>query len=713
METPEDNSLSRADSHRPSEPEPDRHGPSHRADTHTADDSEPHRAGPSHAQEHEHLQTTNQPETTPPRRLGGPSEDEKATLLKLPSNSIMLNASGTTYMPWALSMGVILRLYPKIYDIYIEKTTRPEIPPNVTPTDDQKKAIAEFDKWNVIGQVAILNSMEPSIIMMLFQGNDMETKSILHMMREIKKYCTDRTGASNTSAYTNFSNFKFKKNRSMEENLEDFVSIQRLMELNGTEIPDQLIQAQFIAALPRDWSSFASSYDPTSMDFNGLKSRFLGEAIRRKNSQERDNGETSAFFGKMSIKGRGRGNYGNPRGNHSRGGFSARPTYSTSQTLQCEICKKMGHTKQSCWSNRTGQSRPFRAKPRPNSQTTAMFSETRHGTDHRREKKPYVNQGLLHTESKHFEALTAYGYQEGDEDMWILDSGASQSMANKREMFVEYANFDRAQDVKVGGKQILKAYGYGKIIMQAQNAESQTFCCLENVLFVPRLRKCLLSMSRALDSKWEVKCAADKITLSKGSVQLIATRVGNLFCIMQGHQLTPSNANNLEACNSDAPSDNNDPGPTPENKCLILAAEPTSNGASQETTVTKANDPEKTNVASDANNDIPSLQEFHQTLAHIGKHKVEAFLRRENIKFTKTDDGPCTTCIENKQRSVTYRSKPESSIPMELGHLCTDLVNPGHTSIAGNRYAMFITDRYSKFRRAYYLRHKDEAVTKL
>jgi hypothetical protein len=135
-----------------------------------------------------------------------------------------------------------------------------------------------------------------------------------------------------------------------------------------------------------------------------------------------------------------------------------KPRYSNNNKRhfrQCSICKKKGHTEDKCW---------FRNKQQANTSSKQLFSCTTNESDHQK---------------------------------WILDSGASQHMSNKREWFTEFQQLNEPLKIYLGNNSVINATGKGQVKVITEYDGKQTKATLCNVLYVPDLAKNLFSVSQA------------------------------------------------------------------------------------------------------------------------------------------------------------------------------------------------------------------------
>ncbi|XXG89956.1 hypothetical protein AAC387_Pa12g1836 [Persea americana] len=155
-------------------------------------------------------------------------------------------------------------------------------------------------------------------------------------------------------------------------------------------------------------------------------------------------------------RGAGRGGFTRGRGNL--------------RSVQCYNCNKFGHYASECWS------KPAEREERSN------FAEARDG-----EKE--VSTVLLAQEE---------GY--GQENVWYLDSGASNHMCGKKELFEELAE-DVHGKVSLGDSTQLPVQGKGNIkIYQKDDVPAY----ISNVYYVPNMKSNILSLGQLLEKGYVI-----------------------------------------------------------------------------------------------------------------------------------------------------------------------------------------------------------------
>lgn len=240
---------------------------------------------------------------------------------------------------------------------------------------------------------------------------------------------------------------------------------------------------------------------------------------------------------------------------------------------------------------------------------------------------------------------------------FLVDSGCTHHMVNSKDLFTTYQTTNDPGKVRVGSKQHLKIHGKGSVTLLISVNGEQVPHQLDNVLHVPKLRRNLFSVADATDHGFQLQGDSQSMQFRREDIILHAERTGNLF---------------------------------------TLRANIAAGGAAETFTA-----------------EISSLQAIHEAMGHISKGKLRKWLARERIPHDD-DMTPCTACLVGKAKHASYPSRPTSAETRSPGEVInTDLCQMPVTSLGGHNYFMIISDSYSKYKRIYFLKHKNEAVQKI
>ena len=119
-------------------------------------------------------------------------------------------------------------------------------------------------------------------------------------------------------------------------------------------------------------------------------------------------------------------------------------------------------------------------------------------------------------------------YQSG----WIIDSGATQHMTYERNNLSEYGEFKRPCRVNLGDNRVILAYGKGTYRACTDLNESSQKIALKNVLYLPKLKRNLLSVQAMSKLRATVVFEGDECKISKDSRLVgIGTMQGKLYVL--------------------------------------------------------------------------------------------------------------------------------------------------------------------------------------
>lgn len=118
-----------------------------------------------------------------------------------------------------------------------------------------------------------------------------------------------------------------------------------------------------------------------------------------------------------------------------------------------------------------------------------------------------------------------------DSGAWYIDGGATRHMIGTRAMFLELTEVDRRMLTKDGYANTHAVEGVGRVLFQL---EFGGYLEISSVLFVPELRKNLLSVSTLEDDGYAVLHVEGRVIIypvSEGvdAARMIGTREGNVY----------------------------------------------------------------------------------------------------------------------------------------------------------------------------------------
>lgn len=515
---------------------------------------------------------------------------------------------------WKFQIKVTL-IAKELFDVVNGSTPKPEV-----GNAEEQKA---FNIKDAKAQEILVSRMEQGPLSHIIScGSSSEMWTKLHAIYERQ---------SNVSVHLlqqQFFNMKF------EDNVMNFLSkIQNLIatiKQQSNEIPENMVITKVIMSLPEQYKHFISAWESVADDqrtLSNLTARLLIEEERLK-SNEKTVALTANDRGQSNIKCFSCGKPG-----HKKSQCKRIPP-KVNKTVVCNFCQKKGHMSRDCW---------FRQRKLP--------------------KNAGEN------------SVALMGTTEEQEVMkWYLDSGASEHMCNKYEMFGKYVKLKEPKQIKIGDGSLITAIGIGTVFIESYNGCKFVKMKIQNVLHVPELELNLLSQGKVLDKGFYMISDAESakfIHLKTNVVYAVAKRENKLFRMMFRLDKTTSEIEK-EKFQSDC------------------------------------------HVASSSKLKNKSLLWWHERLAHQHFNHVKKVLKENEITWESSPETPfCEACIQGKQHRGSFpESKSKSTEICNLIH--SDLCGPMEvSSIGGSRYMLVLKDDFSHYRQVYFLEYKHQVHEKL
>lgn len=122
----------------------------------------------------------------------------------------------------------------------------------------------------------------------------------------------------------------------------------------------------------------------------------------------------------------------------------------------------------------------------------------------RRHSGNYVYEAISQNVSnlKLFVSNAALSTEIDDDNAWFIDSGASIHMSCKRDWFDTYHEINKDGHIYLGDNRSHEIEGYGNISVMIPNGQEKK---IQNVVYVPRLKKNLISASTITDQHLKVE----------------------------------------------------------------------------------------------------------------------------------------------------------------------------------------------------------------
>lgn len=389
-------------------------------------------------------------------------------------------------------------------------------------------------------------------------------------------------------------------------------------------------------------------------DFEHVATSLTNEEMRL-NERKKGNGTQdteNAFYSNSRGHGRGRG--GN-RGN--RGGMTNK------FEGNCRYCGINGHKEFECRKKQFNEQGNNRGNHNNygNNGNRGNYNNRGH---HRGTYNNYGNNGNQANISEQIDdqsAFTANFTSNDISDQWVLDTGASQHMTSKRDLFTTYKKLDKPIKIKGISNQVVYAQGRGNIEVTMHIFGKNSRGTFMDVLHVPEADRNLISVAKVMQQKLTVQLEEkNAIVYRNGKPVLTATIKGNIY---------------------------------------IINCSPISPISEEQVNIVTTNE----------------IQLWHQRLGHISPGNLRFMIQNNSVQGLSTPSGEidfCESCTVNKLTRLPFPSGGNRSYT-KLHIVHSDICGPMKTlTHQGNRYFITFIDDFSRKSYVYFINSKDQAFTK-
>ncbi|KAL5816417.1 hypothetical protein ACOSQ3_024795 [Xanthoceras sorbifolium] len=344
----------------------------------------------------------------------------------------------------------------------------------------------------------------------------------------------------------------------------------------------------------------------------GRGSRGRGSEARSRGRGGRDTNRGGRGHQNYVPRGRGRG---------GRGGYNNRPIIDK-RNVQCYNCHKYGHYSNECRGN-------------PNEvNESSNFAE----------KEQVGGESLM---------LMAHNSTYQNQNVWFLDSGASNHMTGRKDLFTELDEKVHGE-ISFGDLSKIPVQGRGDVMIKQKNGDH---AFISNVYYVPDMKTNILSLGQLLEKGYHISLQNMQLTITDAQGKLV-TRV----------QMTKNRMFPL-AIHHDVP------------RCLTAII-----------------------------NDKDWL--WHLRYGHLNFESLKQLGSKKMVKGLPNIHHPneiCESCVLSKQHRNSFGKEAnwKATMPLELVH--TDVCGPlTPVSNGQNQYFLTFIDDYSRKTWVYFLKRKSE-----
>ncbi|WJZ99453.1 hypothetical protein VitviT2T_017897 [Vitis vinifera] len=240
---------------------------------------------------------------------------------------------------------------------------------------------------------------------------------------------------------------------------------------------------------------------------------------------------------------------------------------------------------------------------------------------------------------------------------WWIDTGATRHVCSDKKMFSTFEPIENGEKVFMGNSATSEIKGQGKVILKMTSGKELT---LTNVLYVPEIRKNLVSGSLLNNHGFRLVFESNKVVLSKSGMY-----VGKGY-MSDGMW-----------------------------KLNVM-------------TIIKSN----MNKASTSTYMLESSNLWHGRLGHVNYDTLRRLINLNHIPtFQINSKHKCETCVEAKLTRSSFQSVERNTEPLDLIH--SDICDLKFVQTrGGNKYFITFVDDSTKYCYVYLLKSKDEAIEK-
>lgn len=473
------------------------------------------------------------------------------------------------------------------------------------PVGGNTEIIKKWDEADAYAMSIIGDTVDPDIAIDLT-----DCVSAAAMWLKIAKKCDDQTGETIGSLIDAVQCLSMN-DMSMEEYVKDARNKITKLKAAGEVITDKYAAAQVLRGLPETYKFYKVTWDNKREEEKTLEALWRG--LQRADEREQESGSGSAFLAKGKEK---------QQQKVSTKNNQPKSKIPKKTKKECYFCGKPGHFKAECYHYKKDQNKE------------------------KKSTKDVAGTFVCQAEANVCKISD-----------WIADSGASFHMVHDRSLFCELDENRGGEPIKLADDQKIISKGIGKIKLEAWRSGRWKKVTLEDVRWVPSLKKNLFAFNAAAKHGHKVITTKDEVTVMyKNLITAVGTWDGNLYQMKIRSKLS-------QVCTSEA----------------------------------------------------ISLQLLHERMGHASAETLKKMVKNKavtGIELGDLDEFECEACEYGKQTRRAFPSTISRNLEVEdLVH--TDVSGPHEPTYNGTRWFIVLKDDASEFRMVHIMKSKEEASSKV
>jgi len=512
--------------------------------------------------------------------------------------------SGKNFQLWKYQMEIIFRSETGLFDVVNGSRSRP------SNLEDQ----TTWDNLNAKAMLLISSGMEYE------QLQTVISQTAPEMWNRLKAIHEQRSTVNKLQLKQQFFNYKMTETDSVAQHLSKIDAMAQALNDINEPVSEVDKIAKALGSLPLKYNNFITawdSYDESKQTYDNLTARLLKEEQRLTQGEE-----TATAFASLNVS------KGQCSSQEQKESVIKRKTFDK-KNMECFYCKRKGHLKSEC------------------RKRLAKLTHTQTG-----ENKSQKHHALV-IEQRNVEACN-------DEEDWLGDSAASRHMSHRLDWFTTFCKNDEKETaVQIGDSSCIEVEGHGTIEVLALVKGQWEPRTVEDVLYVPKLKKNLFSVGATTNKNLKVVFKDNKMEV-------------------YGKRLLAVGIKQTNQCY----------------KMLFkTASKPQANVSTTD-----------------------SIMLWHERLGHVNFKTLKEMVGNgllSGIKTKSIDGLFCEACQNGKIHRSPFQkiSKERTSKPGEVIHMdvCGKMT---HSSIGGSNYFVLFKDDSTSYRLAYFLKHKSDVFSK-